>query len=219
MMPWAKVGCDLFTYQSQAHLIVVDYFSEFWEIEHLTETKSATVIRKLKQTFARHGVPQIVVYISDNGPQFSSKEFQCFANEWHFAHVTSSPRNPQSNGRVEGAVKAAKSLITKSGVTGQDVWLGLLALRNTPTTGMSSSPVERLMSRQTRTPLNVSSKPLQPRVIDRHHGKMTARNLVKGKHTRGRDESENTQSIWKILKWNTCKGGEVWTIRVRNRTF
>ena len=56
----------------------------------------------------------------------------------------------------------------RSGVTGQDVWLGLLALRNTPTTGMSSSPVESLMSRQTRTPLNVSSKPLQPRVIDRH---------------------------------------------------
>ena len=109
MLPWAKVGCDLFTYQSQAHLIVVDYFSEFWEIEHLTETKAVTVIRKLKQAFARHGVPQIVV--SDNGPQFSSKEFQCFANEWQFAHATSSPRNPQSNGRVEGAVKAAKSLI------------------------------------------------------------------------------------------------------------
>ena len=46
--PWAKVGIDLFSYRSRNYLICVDYYSWLWEIDLLEDTRSATVIQKLK---------------------------------------------------------------------------------------------------------------------------------------------------------------------------
>jgi len=71
--PWEKVGTNLYTLDGQEYLIVVDYFSNFWEIDHLHDTKVSTVIKKLKCHFARHGMPDIVM--SDNGPQFACEKF------------------------------------------------------------------------------------------------------------------------------------------------
>ena len=39
--PWAKVGIDLFSYRSHNYLICVDYYSSFWEIDLLEDTRSA----------------------------------------------------------------------------------------------------------------------------------------------------------------------------------
>ena len=80
--PWAKVGVDLFSYRSRNYLICVDYYSSFWEIDLLEDTQSATVIRKLKAQFARHGIPETCV--SDNGSQFISDEFKEFSRHWSF---------------------------------------------------------------------------------------------------------------------------------------
>jgi len=69
--PWAKIGADLCTYAGNDYLVTVDYFSNFWEIEN---TKPKTVIRKMRALFARYGIADTV--ISDNGPQFSCREFE-----------------------------------------------------------------------------------------------------------------------------------------------
>jgi transposase InsO family protein len=45
----------------------------------VSNTKSSTIIAKMKTLFARHGVPEVVK--SDNGPQYSSGEFAEFAKE------------------------------------------------------------------------------------------------------------------------------------------
>ena len=66
------------------------------------------MIYDLKQIFARHGIPELPV--SDNGRQFSSREFNDFASTCGFSHVTSSPRYPQSNGEAERAVQRVKAL-------------------------------------------------------------------------------------------------------------
>ena len=58
--PWAKVGVDLF---GRDYLCMVDYTSNFWEIEHLPTT-DAKRFSKLKSQFARYGIPDQVV--SDN---------------------------------------------------------------------------------------------------------------------------------------------------------
>lgn len=68
--PWAKVGTDLFSYEDRNYLICVDYYSLFWEVGFLENTKSATIIRKLKAYFARYGIPDTCM--SDNGPQYTS---------------------------------------------------------------------------------------------------------------------------------------------------
>lgn len=108
--------------------------------------------------FSRHGIPAIV--ISDSGPQYDSAEFTKFVKDWHFQHITSSPRNPQSNGKGESAVQICENIMKKAALRKFDPYLALLDYRNTPTE-MGSSPAQRLFSRRTRNLL-----PLTPRLLE-----------------------------------------------------
>lgn len=162
--PWEKVGTDLFSFDNKDYLVTVDYFSNFWEVDYLPDTKACTVIRKLKSHFARQGIPDQV--FSDNGPQFSSEEFQKFSQKWEFRHSTSSPGFPQSNGKAESAVKTAKCLMRKAKMAGEDPYLAMLDHRNTPTQGLNVSPAQRLLSRRTRTLLPTKTSLLQPEIKD-----------------------------------------------------
>ena len=83
--------------------MTVDYFSDFFELDHLRSTSSVYVINKLKGHFARHGIPEQLV--TDNGSQFVSRDFLKFSKEWDFEHRTRSPHHSQSNGKAESAVK------------------------------------------------------------------------------------------------------------------
>ena len=67
---------DFFHCNGQQYLIIVYYFSGFWEVEPLPSTLSSDVIRKMKMQFARYGILDVV--ISDNGPQLAAQEFQRF---------------------------------------------------------------------------------------------------------------------------------------------
>ena len=98
---------DLFSCNDLNYLITVDYYSGFWEVDALPDIASRTVINKLKAYFARYGI--LDVCISDNGPHFLSEEFKAFSHKWQFEHKTSLPGYPQSKGKAEQAVKAAKT--------------------------------------------------------------------------------------------------------------
>ena len=141
--PWQKVATDLFVLQGVNYLLVVDYFSRYLEVVKLTATTSSKVIDSLKALFSRHGIPQVVV--SDNGPQFSSQEFEEFSKSYGFTHVTSSPHYPQSNGLAERNVKTVKKLLKLS----KDPYLALLNYRSTPLPWCGRSPGELLMGRPT----------------------------------------------------------------------
>ena len=101
--PWAKIGADLCEFNGRTLLVVCDYYSNYIEVENIHKITSSGVIKVLKTLFARYGVPDTV--ISDNGPQFASKEFSSFASTSGFVHTTSSPCYPQSNRKAENAVK------------------------------------------------------------------------------------------------------------------
>ena len=160
--PWAKIGTDLFSCNDINYHITVDYHSGFWEVDALPDTTSHTVINKLKAHFTCHGIHDVC--ISDNGPQFSSEEFKAFSFSWQFEHKTSSPGYPQSNGKEEQAVKAANMLMKKAKKAGTDPYLLLLSHRNTPTQGLGSSPVQRLMSKRPTTLLPTIAKLLEPKL-------------------------------------------------------
>lgn len=51
--PWSKVGVDLFTLNNINYLIIVDYFSGYFEVDDLRDTLAITVVRKMKYHFAR----------------------------------------------------------------------------------------------------------------------------------------------------------------------
>uniref|UniRef100_A0A1B8Y8I2 Gypsy retrotransposon integrase-like protein 1 n=1 Tax=Xenopus tropicalis TaxID=8364 RepID=A0A1B8Y8I2_XENTR len=158
--PWSKVGTDLLTWNEKDFLITVDYYSNFWEVDYLQDTRSKTVIKKLKAHFSRHGIPDIL--FSDNAAQFTSEEFKQFSKKWEFEHNTSSPGYPQSNSKAESAVKMAKKLMRKAKQAGTDIYLMLLELRNIPTQGLGSSPVQRLMCRRTKTLFPITKQLLNP---------------------------------------------------------
>lgn len=151
--PWSIVATDLFEWNKVNYLVTVDSYSGWYEIDALrsTGTNSTEVIKRLKCHFARFGIPDQV--ISDNGPQYSSAEFQSFARQWNFQHITSSPTYPQSNGLAENAVKSAKNLLEKTKRDNTDPYLALLNVRNTPRDNILGSPSQRLLSRRTKTHL------------------------------------------------------------------
>lgn len=129
-------------------------------MDALPDTLTSTVVNATKKHFARYGSPMCC--LTDNGPQFVSHEYDKFAKDWCFKHVTSSPYHSQGNGRAEAAVKSANSLLKKC----KDADLGMLHLRNTPNKGHTSSPCQRLFSRRTRTTLPVAKDLLRPVTIN-----------------------------------------------------
>lgn len=158
-LPWQRVATDLFKWEANTYLLVIDYFSRYIEIAKLPGETAVEIIRHMKSIFARHGIPELVM--SDNGPQFSSAEFSKFAGEYDFVHVTSSPKYPQSNGEAERAVKTIKCLLKKS----KDPYMALLAYRSTPLSN-GYSPAELLMNRKLRSSLPITPEQLLPQIPD-----------------------------------------------------
>ena len=161
--PWEKVATDLFTWDKSEYLIIVDYHSRFFEVAKLPDTKSNTVITHIKSAFARHGTPCQV--ISDNDPQYSSKEFESFTKQWQFKHTIISPLYPQANGLVEKSLQTVKNLLTKAKQDNRDPYLGLLEYRNTPIDDVGS-PAQLIMSRRLRSIISTSEAQPQPRDLD-----------------------------------------------------
>jgi hypothetical protein len=97
-----------------------------------------------------------VTLVSDNGPQFASKEFLAFSHEYGFSHITSSPGHASGNGEAERAVRTVKELLYAA----KDPYIALLNYRSTPLAN-GYSPAELLMSRKLRTKLPVAPHNLQ----------------------------------------------------------
>ena len=80
-------------------LVVVDYYSRFFEVGIMKTITSTKVINFLEKLFSFLGLPSSIK--SDNGSQFTSAEFQGYLEENGIEHLTSTPLWPQANGEVE----------------------------------------------------------------------------------------------------------------------
>ena len=108
------------------------------------------LIACLRMFFATYGVSDELS--SDGGPELVANETQRYLAKWGCAHRKSSAYHPQSNGRAEVAVKAAKRLLrsnaTASGSLNSDKFLrALLQLRNTPDPDCNVSPAQIIFGR------------------------------------------------------------------------
>lgn len=144
--PWEEIATDLFEFQDKIYLLVIDYFSRWIEVYELKEMTSRRVIGKMKNMFARFGVPNRVR--SDNGGCYASEAFNNFSKEYGFEHSTSSPRYPESNGLAERAVQTVKRLWKKS----EDFNKSLMIYRATALES-GHSPAEIMLKRNIRTGL------------------------------------------------------------------
>ena len=124
--PEEVVGTDVFTFQNELYVVLIDYYSRWIEALPIRTQTSGAVIRVMKDLFACFGIPSVIR--SDNGPCYASREFQEFAEAYGFTQATSSPRYPASNGLAEGAVKIIKRLWSKT----EDKSCAIAAYRTTP---------------------------------------------------------------------------------------
>ena len=128
--PWQKIALDFFEIAGKHYLIVVDYYSNFIEIDLLTSQTRTRTISLLKKHFAWYGIP--IVIVSDGGHQFTSQEFNSFMSSWGISNHTSSPMHQRANGKAESAVKTKKSSLVKTYRDGGDPYEAILEQRNTP---------------------------------------------------------------------------------------
>ena len=125
---WHTNGTDVFTLEGSEYLVVADYYPKYHFVRQMPrgQVNSHTVIKMLQQIFSEQGIPKVVR--SDNGPYYSGhdQEFQGFARELGFQHVTSSPHYPHSNCFIESQVKSVKAALLKPKTTYSDPDMTLL---------------------------------------------------------------------------------------------
>jgi putative transposase len=90
---------------------IVDGYSRYvvgWDLRSsMKEADVELIVQRARERFP--GVkPRI---ISDNGPQFVSKDFKSFIRETQMTHVRTSPYYPQSNGKAEGYIKTYRGAL------------------------------------------------------------------------------------------------------------
>ena len=112
------------------------------------------------EIFSSLGIPKRV--IADNVP-FNSFECHSFAKRWNFEITTVSPKYPRANGQSERAVQISKNILRKA-KNDEEILLGLLEYRNTPTKDLYLSPAQLLSNRRFRTKLPISSNLLKPKI-------------------------------------------------------
>ena len=99
--PWQDLAVDLMGPLPSGHslLVIVDYYSRFYEVEVMQSTTTEKIIDRLADTFCRHGLPNTIK--SDNGPQFKSNEFREYCEQHSIIHQKVTAKWAQAKGEVE----------------------------------------------------------------------------------------------------------------------
>ena len=119
--PWQRIHIDYAgPFMEKSFLIVVDAHSKWAEVVEVPSTTTTKTISVLRHLFATHGLPEQIV--SDNGPQFTSSEFEEFTRKNGIVHTRSSPYHPAANGEAERFVRSFKEAM-KAGKGDGLTWL------------------------------------------------------------------------------------------------
>ena len=155
LVPWSKVATDIFHYESQPYLLIVDYTSGFPIVRKLKSMSAQHIIEHFKSIFSEYGWPYTVV--SDNGPCYAAETFANLMKEYAVNHITSSLHYRQSNGLAEKFVQIVKNLFYKVKEEGADINKYLMIYHNTPLASTSKSPMQMLQQRSARSQLPMSN--------------------------------------------------------------
>ncbi|KAL9961075.1 hypothetical protein ACROYT_G029956 [Oculina patagonica] len=129
-----------------------------------------------------------------------------------FKHKRASPHCPQSNGKAESEVKQAKKIWKREGASGNDFYLALLNVRNTPQEVQNSSPAQIMTRRSTRTTLPVSASLLRPHVV-----KNTTESILQRQAKQQRSYDRRSKALQQLHEGDRVKiqpvssGQKVWT--------
>lgn len=167
---WEYVGADFLgpLPSGERLLLVVDYFSRYYEVQIMNKTDAEHVISAMRQMFIRLGCPKRI--ITDNGPPFNSNEFAYFCQEYGIKLVHSIPYQPRINGEVEIQNKSLVKAITISLNSGrdwkEDLQKFLFMQRTTPHSVTGIPPLELFLKRKIRDKLPSMEALTLPNVVD-----------------------------------------------------
>ena len=157
--PWQALAIDFLgpLPSGESLLVVIDYYSRFYEVAYLKSTTAEKTVQALDDIFFTHGIPQSIK--SDNGPQFVSQVFADFCEQNGIDHYRVTPRYPQANGEIErqnaSLVKRIKIVYSQSSGFDykQEIRKYMTAYRSIPHPSTGRSPAELLYGRKLRTKL------------------------------------------------------------------
>ena len=153
---WQMIAVDICEHNKSNYLVMVDYYSRYFEVLYLPDIRSKTVINKMKSVFSKYGIPYECR--TDGGKQFVCKEFAEFSSNYDFIHSVSSPYFSQSNGEAEAAVKIAKRCLKQ-----EDPFIALMLYRSTPHSATGVTPAQLMFGRQIRTIVPSVASNLKPK--------------------------------------------------------
>lgn len=195
-LPFYKIACDILEHESKIFLVMVDYYSKWIELKEIKNKSSKEVIRCWLEVFCIFGVPKMI--IADNVP-FNSYECREFANKWNSEIITTSPYHHRSNGLAERGVQIVKNILKKSD-TSEEILIGLMEYRNTPSKDIIFSPAQLLQSRRLRTKIPTSLNMLKPKMNEGVSELMRKKTLNNekyfNKNIRDRKEFADNQKIF-----------------------
>ncbi|KAI8516325.1 hypothetical protein Bbelb_049060 [Branchiostoma belcheri] len=181
--PWQDCSADLLgPLPTGEHiLVVVDYYSRYYEIAIMKTTTSKKVIEALDPIFARFGNPSTLR--TDNGPQFVSTEFTEYLREQGIEHRRTTPLWPQANGEVERQNRTLLKSIKIARIEGKDwrqeIQKFLKAYRSTPQVTTGETPYKLMFGREMKSKLPELPREttlMNEEIRDRDYGrKLTAK--------------------------------------------
>ena len=146
-----RMHIDFCEYKGKMILIMIDAYSKFiWAHVMNADTTTLKTLSVLYMWFADRGFPSTLV--SDNGPQFTSKDFTDKMEKWGIKHILTPPYHPASNGLAEKAVGIVKDKLKKMDAPGSPLELHiylqmvLFHYRATPHTSTEQTPYELIIN-------------------------------------------------------------------------
>ena len=178
--PWSRIHIDFAgPLNAKSYLIIVDAHSKWPEVFEMSSTTTSKTIDVLRHVFAIHGLPDHLV--SDNGPQFTSMEYQHFLRCNSIKHTRTAPYHPATNGIAERFVQTFKKAILagKGYARSSQHKLAsfLLHYRSTPHSVTGVPPCVLLNNRQLKTVLDLLKPDIGRRVQEKQSSQKKAHDL------------------------------------------
>ena len=94
--PWQRIHIDYGPFRDRMFFVLMNAYSKWPEVVELQSVAAAKTIKVSRQLFARYGLPE--QFVSDNGSQFTSEEFEEFMKRNGIKHTFSALYHPATNG-------------------------------------------------------------------------------------------------------------------------